>query len=775
MPPPFHTGLGISLSKKGIVPFDPLSLDPYLLFDTQSSMRGTLEATTLDLDPATPSSLDVITAVRAGVATYTDASGNVATAAADTVRVDQTQGAELTPTKFQNIGYTDFNNATLWAKNDATLTSGQLSPTGDNTATKLTATGSDPWVYAVINTSAQTHTFSFYCKGEGPTIGKTARVLFWYVGGATGATQSVDFTYSGEWQRFEFQTTPTGAGTLAYRIDVPTDSFVVAGESVYIYGPQVEEGTTASSFVANTTGSPKFITGATYGPRVPMMLIEPSATNLLPYSEDFSNAAWIEYEGGTGVAPTVTPDFGTSPDGTVSASRMQFNKGSGTGYTNMSVVYDSVATSSGATTSKSVYLKSNTTEAYEMVLYEVTDASGSNVKKITVTPDWQRFDVYGAIAATTTGIVIGLREINVTGLSNTADILVWGAQVETGSVATSYIPTSGGNAAARTRAADDLVIRDKTNLVPYSEDFSQWTPESATTATTLLSGPISGQNASKLITTAAIQRQGLTLVQTGTGDMVVSVFAKKGEYDVLQITDAVNGASFVNFDLTSGTVGSSNTMVGEIQSFGNGWYRCISKFNSSSSIIRIRLSVAESSTDGRLLHFAGNGTDGLYLWGAQRETGSVATSYIPTSGAAASRNTFSDFYNQSEGTFYIEAVDRQATGSSHAYLAGQSTSQFFMYTNSNGISFASLDGTNILSLGPIVANQLLRAAVSYKTGVSPAPSVKSLSFNGTSVVDQPYSDNFAATNILKIGNGYTDVFSGHFRRILFWPTHSDSL
>ena len=134
---------------------------------------------------------------------------------------------------------------------------------------------------------------------------------------------------------------------------------------------------------------------------------------------------------------------------------MQFNKGTGTTVGDQSTIFDAEATSSGATTSKSIYLKSNTNEAYEMVIYEVTNASGTNVKKITVTPDWQRFDVYGAVSSTTTGIAIGLREINVSGLSNTADVLVWGAQLETGSVATSYIPTSGSTV---TRAADDLVI-----------------------------------------------------------------------------------------------------------------------------------------------------------------------------------------------------------------------------------------------------------------------------------------------------------------------------
>ena len=90
--------------------FDPLRLNPYLLFDAATSMIGTLENPTLDLDPANPETLDVITATRAGIATYTDPDGNIATASADTVRVDYTQGAELTPTVFQRVGYTDFSN-----------------------------------------------------------------------------------------------------------------------------------------------------------------------------------------------------------------------------------------------------------------------------------------------------------------------------------------------------------------------------------------------------------------------------------------------------------------------------------------------------------------------------------------------------------------------------------------------------------------------------------------------------------------------------------------
>ena len=80
----FNAGL---FSKGG--GFNPLDLDPYLLFDARTSMIGTLENPTLDLDPSKQDTLDVITATRACVATYTDVNGLIASAPANTVRVDR--------------------------------------------------------------------------------------------------------------------------------------------------------------------------------------------------------------------------------------------------------------------------------------------------------------------------------------------------------------------------------------------------------------------------------------------------------------------------------------------------------------------------------------------------------------------------------------------------------------------------------------------------------------------------------------------------------------
>jgi len=183
----------------------------------------------------------------------------------------------------------------------------------------------------------------------------------------------------------------------------------------------------------------------------PHHILEPARTNLLPYSNDFSNAAWTKFGGGTGAVPIVTLNQGISPDGTNNATRIEFSIAAGTTTSDQSIVLDSVTVPSADTTQKSIYLKSNTSNSYELIIYESTSASGTNVKKITVTTEWKRFVVYGAVSSTTSGLAFGLRNISVSGVSQSADVLVYGAQLESGSFPTSYIPTSG---TAVTRSAE---------------------------------------------------------------------------------------------------------------------------------------------------------------------------------------------------------------------------------------------------------------------------------------------------------------------------------
>ena len=739
-------GLGLNLSKTkgGVVPFNPLSLDPYLLFDTQSSMRGTLEATTLDLDPATPSSLDVITAVRAGVATYTDGSGLIQEATANTVRVDQTQGAELTPTKFQNIGYTDFSSG--WSTSSMTsVTGGGFQSNPSVVLTSTSGNGYNRFQFTTV--SNQIYIASFYIR----RIAGSGAIKFINWDSAT-TTQVPDISsqVSSEWSRATVTFLGhSGGGSVSFGVRC-----VTSGDSVEIAMPQVEEGTTASSFVANTTGSPKFITGATYGPRVPMMLIEPSATNLVTYSEDFSNSSW------TKTAATMEGGH-TAPDGTASAYKLIEDTTDSVHRT-----FQTATASVSPSASISVFVKYS---GRRYVLIRFADQSvgrwydlisGTLGGTYLGTPDDSSIELIGndwyriTLSHTSNAQarcefwVSDTESINSYNGDGTSGVYIWGAQAEAGSVATSYIPTSGGTV---TRAADDLVIRDKTNLLPYSEDFSNaaWSKVD----TTVLGGqadPFGTTKAQKLTSTGANSSASQTFTVTSGTTYTLSFYLKTVSGSV----DTVIGLGSPGFPQNEGEGGRYKNIT-----VTDEWQR----FTLTST------ADATASTGISFGGFNGFSTgEEVFIYGAQLETGSVATSYIPTSGAAASRNTFSSFYNGAEGTFYLEAIDRDPTSGTHSFLRGQSEHRDFLFKY-NGTSIHSFDGSTGFSQSGIAANQLFRAALSYKSGA------RSLSLNGTSPADNTLNTAYTTADRLRIGNGNAVVANMHVKRVLFWPTHKDSL
>ena len=449
--------------------FHPNELDPFLLFDARDSMIGTLENPTLDLDPSKPDTLNVITATRSGVATYTDVNGLIATASDDTVRVDYTQGAELTPTKFQRVGNTDFTSS-LWVKNSSTLTFNQeTAPDGTQTAAKYVGSGTAQDSY-YNDTFTGPFTYSLFVKYiNAPFIRlRNGSTSTWFdlttVSVATKNHDSAAIKDVGDgWFRISVTVNSSSSFIRAYFYPHSTDNTTVEqdGGSFYLWGPQLEEGTTASSFVANTTGSPKFIASATYGPRVPMILVEPSATNLLTYSEDFSQ--WVE----AGEIETTT-NFTVSPDGTQNATKLELT-GSSSG-TDGKISFP-VSTAS-QTHTFSVYAKKGS-HNYIYIWMAITGGnitrwinlddgshSGSGTATLKTTEvgnDWWKIE-YTFDATNLYNIRLEVAGNFISTGTGGDNVYIWGAQLETGSVSTSYIPTSGGDAAARTRAADDLVI-----------------------------------------------------------------------------------------------------------------------------------------------------------------------------------------------------------------------------------------------------------------------------------------------------------------------------
>ena len=147
-------------------------------------------------------------------------------------------------------------------------------------------------------------------------------------------------------------------------------------------------------------------------------LWEPQTTQLVPYSEDFSQSFWTKQA-------SVTLDKGyLAPDGTYNATKISGVIGSSY------VVSQGGILSSSST--KSIWAK---TTSGTGVIHLGANQNQSNAS-FTVTNEWQRFEVTGT---TTDVYAVDFRNASTT----LSEVLVWGAQGENLSYATSYIPTNG--------------------------------------------------------------------------------------------------------------------------------------------------------------------------------------------------------------------------------------------------------------------------------------------------------------------------------------------
>jgi len=193
-----------------------------------------------------------------------------------------------------------------------------------------------------------------------------------------------------------------------------------------------------------------------------------------------------------------------------------------------------------------------------------------------------------------------------------------------------------------------LVEPQGTNLITYGEAFDNvvWSKSNLTVLANVTSALDGAQSADKLIanTVSGLHRLTYNAGISTTGKRYISkIFAKKGEYNFCLVRFFVDAERIViTVNLTTGEVlENANDGTGgfEVISRGNGWFEIITysthQFNGSSFfVIDVRalpiLTTGENS-------FTGDGDSGIYLWGAQLEQASTASSYIPTNGTTVTR------------------------------------------------------------------------------------------------------------------------------------------
>lgn len=190
------------------------------------------------------------------------------------------------------------------------------------------------------------------------------------------------------------------------------------------------------------------------------LLIEESRTNIITYSEDFSTG-WGTTSGGTGSLPVITTNQVTAPDGTLSADKIVFNAGAGTTSSDLSLLQKTM-TVSAVSYATSIYLRGE--NGGEQIMIQ---GPASNTYSVyTLTTSWQRISfVETGFAGTGVRLNIGIRQgLGGIGTVNAnPTIYIWGAQMEAGAFATSYIPTVASQV---TRNADVATMT--------GTNFSDW-------------------------------------------------------------------------------------------------------------------------------------------------------------------------------------------------------------------------------------------------------------------------------------------------------------
>ena len=206
-----------------------------------------------------------------------------------------------------------------------------------------------------------------------------------------------------------------------------------------------------------------FATGESLG-----LLMEKAGTNLLLKSEKLNE--WT-----VGGGSSVTANQAVAPDGTTTADRVE-HAGGGSSWIRQDIL------TASTTYTASVYAKAVTPGTDDQFTFDL----GGLSSVFTATGEWQRF----TFTSTASNASFYLNNGDD---SFATDVYFWGAQVEEGSFATSYIPT---DASAVTRATDSAEItgsnfssffnqsegtiffenaQSATTNIPFAYDFSDGT------------------------------------------------------------------------------------------------------------------------------------------------------------------------------------------------------------------------------------------------------------------------------------------------------------
>ncbi len=475
-------------------------------------------------------------------------------------------------------------------------------------------------------------------------------------------------------------------------------------------------------------------------------LVEDCPWNLLKYSEDFPNAEWNKSN------VTITSNVVTAPNGTTTADKWVATAINGNHF-----ISQNIGNQTGVFTF-SVYAKAaeygflrlqDVNAGKYNIVYNLSagTTSGTGASIEDAGNGWYKCII--TFTATGTNSAYGIIGIPTSGTSltflgdGTSGVYLWGAQLNIGSTAKPYFPTTDRLNVPRLTYQNGgggcpslLLEKQSTNLLTYSEQFDNaiWGKEGVSISANSTTSPNGTQSADKIIggTTPGNQiTYQITSISLGQS-YAISAYFKKGEYKNAFLRAGGQSANpYVIYDLdTQSVVSTSGASSTKIESVGNGWYR-ITLTSSSATTTVIAPNVAFAPNSGytisatNTLQYTGDNTSGGFAWGAQLELGLYPTSYIPTTSASATRvadacskTGISSLIGQTEGTLFLDCEILTTATQDLLSIRPGGTSALVIGTASNLILGYVIEGATVISMSfPNYAiNTRYKIALAYKNG-----------------------------------------------------------
>jgi hypothetical protein len=366
-----------------------------------------------------------------------------------------------------------------------------------------------------------------------------------------------------------------------------------------------------------------------------------------------------------------------------------------------------------------------------------------------------------------------------------------------------------GSHASQSTTTKRPVLSARVNLLVATEDFSTtWTKTAVTVAPNAVAAPDGTTTADKVIatntasTTRAVY-QNFTPVSGAS--YTVGFYAKAAEYSNLCLSEIYGGRFGATFDLvaqTSASLGGAGFVSSSITPVGGGWYRCVVSATGGASGWALAVTgypVGATVSAGGCA-YAGDGTSGLYLWGAD-----LRPSNSPTNIPAYQRVTSATDYDTAgfplravwDGiddclvvpTLDLSFTDKVTVIAGLTQQAGQSIAlelsasantnngSFYLYANNGAldVQLKTTNGTNFTNtatstpLGKVFSGQfdIAGASASTEIAIRVNGSAGAGAYTGTEG-----AGNFGAAYPLYIGQrgGASLPFSGAIQSITLLPT-----